>query len=840
MDQERIIRNSGLFDEDWYLKTYPDAVNSDNALKHFLRVGAAEGCDPGPHFSTKAYLADYPDVREAEANALLHYLRFGREEGRVIRDTYGHLSGHCGNVYFGAALKRLREAFDAEFYAATNPDLKANIDLFQHFMDCGWRQGRDPAQWFSIEHYLRAHLDVAAANENPFAHFLLTGCREARAVSRSTKEKWSQLSVSRNAPQIAVVAMVKNEADIIRAFSRHALALFDEVVVVDHGSDDGTAEYLASLAEANQRVELLHLKEPSYIQSVTMTHVVRDRPQLRNADWIFLLDADEFLPFTNRQDFEEALAGFANCPVLSMRWQNLIPKTYWADEVAIDQSDQFLISPQPSQFCKIAFQPARISIDRTVVAQGNHTLLETNNGLEVPSFDADFPLLHLPVRSVDQLLLKLNQGVLSYQKMGGSRDQAQGTHWYKLKDATAKMALTPDHLNAVADRYSEGKSSLDPLSHAALKEMGYETVSHSLATTSDEGPLGPKKRSLGEMLMRLYAQDFSDAAEEDSLSATQLATQGTSLVRAHAFAEYEVLSAIEGEQDTPGVTAALSTLLRPGYKSMDDLVPSDWSGHIPFMFALADLIKPRRYVELGTLRGASFFAYAQAVREGDFESEAIAISPWAVEDSRAEEFRNVFEDFAFIARKYADFSGFLRMATDQALHRFADGAIDLLNLDGFCTYESLSKTLQDWMPKLSNRGVILIHDIHAHGGDFGVWRVWDELQSQHSTLTFRHALGLGVACVGSNVPEELRVLAESAKSDTSLRTLLQEHFERLGALSAELFSRRYDMERLDMRGATEAAQTEELTWAKQELATARAEADELRELVKGGLQRAVG
>ena len=840
MDQERIIRNSGLFDEDWYLRTYPTAVNADDALKHFLRVGAAEGHDPGPHFSTKAYLADYPDVREAGANALLHYLRFGREEGRIARDTCGHLSGSSGDLYVGAALKRLRDAFDSDFYAATNPDLRGDIDLFQHFMDRGWRQGRDPAHWFSIEHYLRAHPDVADSSENPFAHFLLTGCREARAVSRSIKKKNLHSSETQKTLRIAVVAMVKNEADIIRAFSRHVLALFDEVVVVDHGSDDGTAEYLASLAKTNQRVELLHLKEPSYIQSVTMTHVVRDRPQLRKVDWIFFLDADEFLPFSNRQEFEEALGGFSNCPVLSMRWQNLIPKTYWAGEAAIDPNDQFLVSSQPSQFCKIAFQPARISIDRTVVAQGNHTLLETHNGLDVPSFDADFPLLHLPVRSVDQLLLKLNQGVLSYQKMGCSRDQAQGTHWYKLKEATAKIALTPDHLNAVAERYSEEKSSFDPLSQTALKEMGYATVSYSLAAASDDGLSELPKRSLGETLMRLYAQDFSGAADEDSLSATQLVTKGTSLVRADVFAEYRALSASEEEPDACDMIGALSRLLRPGYKSIDDLVPSDWSGHIPFMFALADLIKPRRYVELGTLRGASFFAYAQAVREGGFESEAIAISPWAVEETRADEFRNVFEDFAFIARKYSDFAGLLRMAPDQALHRFSDGSIDLLNLDGFCTYESLSRTLQDWVPKLSNTGVILVHDIHAYGGDFGLWRIWEELQSQYPTLTFRHAQGLGVACVGSKAPKELRVLAEAARSNTALGTLLQEHFERLGALSAELFSRRYDMARLDMRGAAEAAQTEELTWTKQELATARAEADELRELVKGGLQRAVG
>lgn len=840
LDQERIIRNSGLFDEDWYSKTYPSAASSGGALAHFINAGAAEGCDPGPHFSTTSYIADYPDVGASGSNALLHYLRFGRAEGRKIRDASKSATNGPKATYRGPALARVKDAFDEEFYAATNPDLSEAIDYFQHFMDLGWKQGRDPAAWFSVDQYLRTQGDVAAAKENPFAHYLLTGCREGRAVSGSIRKRLSSDREEEKTPRIAVVAMVKNEADIIRAFSQHILALFDDIVIVDHGSEDGTAEFLGALAQTNHRVELLHLTEPSYIQSVTMTHVVRDRPQLRNADWVFLLDADEFLPFANRQSFEAALFEVSNCPVLTMQWQNLIPKTYWENEAKIADDNQFLIAPNLSPFQKIAFQPGRIPIDNIVVAQGNHSLLHTQNGLEFPSFASRFPLLHLPVRSVDQLLLKLNQGVLSYQKMGNARDQAQGTHWYQLKQATEQMALTPDHLNAVASHYSENKPALAPLTHADLKGKGFETVSYALAATSDQNLADLPQRSLGELLMRLYAQDFSNAAEEDDPCATQLKTEGSSLVRTTATAEYDTLPTVNTARDPSDVTDALSKLLRTGYKSINDLVPSDWTGHVPFMFALADLIKPRRYVELGTLHGASFFAFAQAARDGHFDNEAVAISPWAVEAERSDDLRNVFEDFSFIAQKYADFTGILRAAPEDALHRFADGSIDLLHFDGFYTYDTLNKSLHDWLPKLSNSGVILLHDIHAYEGDFGVWRVWDDLQAHYPTLTFRHAQGLGVACVGSDASPDLRGLADAASTDRSLQTLLQEHFERMGAMSAELFSRRYDMARLEFRGAAEAALIEELTSTKQELATARVAVDELRELVKGGLQRAVG
>ncbi|MCW5696462.1 MAG: hypothetical protein KIS96_06960 [Bauldia sp.] len=50
-----MIRESGLFDEDWYLATYPDAAGSD-PVRHYLETGAARGYDPSPLFRTTFYV----------------------------------------------------------------------------------------------------------------------------------------------------------------------------------------------------------------------------------------------------------------------------------------------------------------------------------------------------------------------------------------------------------------------------------------------------------------------------------------------------------------------------------------------------------------------------------------------------------------------------------------------------------------------------------------------------------------------------------------------------------------------------------------------------------------
>jgi glycosyltransferase involved in cell wall biosynthesis len=82
-EQAALIRESGLFDSDWYVSKNP--VSSDallDAVMHYLREGARQGFDPGPRFSGRRYLAANPDVAQEGLNPLVHYILHGESEGR--------------------------------------------------------------------------------------------------------------------------------------------------------------------------------------------------------------------------------------------------------------------------------------------------------------------------------------------------------------------------------------------------------------------------------------------------------------------------------------------------------------------------------------------------------------------------------------------------------------------------------------------------------------------------------------------------------------------------------------------------------------------------------------
>ena len=80
----------------------------------------------------------------------------------------------------------LQRAFDEDFYRAQNPDVDfARIDPLVHFTLMGWRGGRDPARWFSVETYLDRHDDIRASGVNPFLHYLSYGRQEGREIAAS-------------------------------------------------------------------------------------------------------------------------------------------------------------------------------------------------------------------------------------------------------------------------------------------------------------------------------------------------------------------------------------------------------------------------------------------------------------------------------------------------------------------------------------------------------------------------------------------------------------------------------------------------------------------------------
>lgn len=78
-----LLLASPHFDADWYAEANKLGKAGRHAALHYLQFGVAKALAPSPSFDGDRYLKAYPDVRDAGANPLIHYIRHGENEGRT-------------------------------------------------------------------------------------------------------------------------------------------------------------------------------------------------------------------------------------------------------------------------------------------------------------------------------------------------------------------------------------------------------------------------------------------------------------------------------------------------------------------------------------------------------------------------------------------------------------------------------------------------------------------------------------------------------------------------------------------------------------------------------------
>src|SRR6266850_5299876 len=209
------------------------------------------------------------------------------------------------------------------------------------------------------------------------------------------------------------------------------------------------------------------------------------------------------------------------------------------------------------------------------------------------------------------------------------------------------------------------------------------------------------------------------------------------------------------------------------------LAPSGWTGHVPFAMYLMDILRPKVVVELGTHNGVSYCSFCQAVKELKLETRCYAIDTWQEDDQSTFYGAEIFPDLKeHHDPLYGGFSRLIQSKFDDAVAHFENQTIDLLHIDGYHTYEAVKHDFETWLPKLSERSVVLLHDTNVREGDFGVWRLWESLKRQYPHFEFVHSHGLGLLAVGEQSPELLQELLHPSKED---QAQIRDIFYRLGA-----------------------------------------------------------
>ncbi|HEV2738837.1 MAG TPA: glycosyltransferase family 2 protein [Candidatus Elarobacter sp.] len=284
------------------------------------------------------------------------------------------------------------------------------------------------------------------------------------------------------------LARVKNEGDVIEEFVRHNLRFLDALTVIDNASFDGTLSVLESLRAEGLPLTILHDPILPKRQSETMTRAARQCAAEADWDFLFLLDADEFLKVADRDGLEQSLAAVAPHENGLLPWVSYVPTR------CDDESEPRILNrityrravESTPAFYKSVISRGFAQGGPFSIAQGNHS----TNGADGEATAVVLhhaALAHFPVRSLVQIQSKALLGWGAYIAMGP--DVGYGWHQRRLFERLeSDPAWTSDDLYEIALSYTAAEGSHqdsrvthDPLPPVPVWRFGNTAVAAPLA-----------------------------------------------------------------------------------------------------------------------------------------------------------------------------------------------------------------------------------------------------------------------------------------------------------------------------------------------------------------------
>jgi len=271
-------------------------------------------------------------------------------------------------------------------------------------------------------------------------------------------------------------AMVRNEADVIETFVRHNLSTLDGLAIVDHGSFDGTSEILAALVKEGLPLRIYRDQEPSFQQSLRMTQVVRETLRDQHADFVFALDADEFLRVPRRDLLEAVLLDVPPGMHAVGHWCTYVPDSFEeGGPIGPRHLRRRLKVERREPYCSY-----KVIVGRGMLERPNDRVIDGNHMVASPA-DTQAPrharlredvviFAHCPVRSRAQLESKVILGYLARQARPGNAIPTS-VHWRDLyAELRAGGSFSDTRLAEISCNYGLERKDWRPMSEIELME----------------------------------------------------------------------------------------------------------------------------------------------------------------------------------------------------------------------------------------------------------------------------------------------------------------------------------------------------------------------------------
>ena len=232
--------------------------------------------------------------------------------------------------------------------------------------------------------------------------------------------------------RILGLSVVKNEQDIIEPFVRHNLRALDYLIVLDNGSVDGTKRILGKLGEEFPNLLVLNDDAFGHRQAERLQRLLRVGQSTYEPEYVFFLDADEFVSTTDSHEIERALCKIPRGGVGLVPWRTFVLTPETLQQAGIDppKSITWRRTQETPMFHKVVLHLDGERYDDLVIEHGSHNV-SRSSGRTMPVVHCDeLKLLHYPVRSREQLIGNVVVGWIANVERDSSV-RSSNLHWHK-------------------------------------------------------------------------------------------------------------------------------------------------------------------------------------------------------------------------------------------------------------------------------------------------------------------------------------------------------------------------------------------------------------------------
>lgn len=127
------IKNSKLFDEQWYKVLYNYDLGKLSPEYHYMSRGWKKGFNPSKEFDTNKYLIRYPDVASLGINPLSHYETYGKKEKRKIYPVQYYDENYYNNLNYKQICDNSQLIFEATFKSDIENSNVSRIAIFSFY-----------------------------------------------------------------------------------------------------------------------------------------------------------------------------------------------------------------------------------------------------------------------------------------------------------------------------------------------------------------------------------------------------------------------------------------------------------------------------------------------------------------------------------------------------------------------------------------------------------------------------------------------------------------------------------------------------------------------------------